>query len=738
MELSGEILDVVYRNIENGYTVVKIISDGEIVVANGKFPIVGEGEKVKLEGDFKVNPKFGKQFVATSIVISRPTSKEQIEKYLSSGLISGVGVVTARNIVEKFGEDTFEILESSPTRLSEVKGISLKKALEIYKSFSDIQKMQNAVMFLQKYDISINLAVKIYTQYKNQTEVVLNTNPYKLVEDIEGIGFKTADKIAMKLGIESNSPFRLRAGILYVLGENANKLGSTIVRKDNLFLEISRVLEKDLEQIEDILNDELDRLEIDCLIKQLDIDDEKYIANSYYYNLEKTIATRLGILQITGKVEHLDISQDILNYELKTKLILSDSQKEAVKIGVANPVVILTGGPGTGKTTIVKNLLIILKNSGKKCLLLAPTGRAAKRMEEATGESASTIHRALEMNFQSKFEGFNFNEENPLETDCVIVDEASMLDAFTCASLLRAIPQGAKLILVGDKDQLPSVGAGNILADIIESKKFPVVELKQIYRQSEGSKITLNAHKVNNCEMFNLKEKSDDFFFIETDNIEKASLEILGLVKDRLPKFLNITSDKIQVICPMKAGFCGVDNLNTILQENLNPKEIGKDQMILNKRTFRVGDRVMQIVNNYDLEWIKENRFGYSITGKGVFNGDMGVIAEIRENTREIIVKFEDGRECNYSLCDLDDLTLCYAITVHKSQGSEFDAVIIPIFGGNPLLYNKNLLYTALTRAKKLVVIIGNSKSVYAMVKNKMVNKRQTLLKRFLANILVE
>jgi len=730
MQIIGEIKEVVYRNLENGYTVIKILCHGDIVVATGKFPIVGEGECVKLDGEYKLNPRFGNQFVADSIVVSRPSSREQMEKYLCSGLISGVGPVTARAIVNKFGEDTFDVIESTPTKLAEIKGISLKKSLEIYKSFSDIQNMQNAVMFLQKYDISINLAVKIYTKYKNQTELVMNTNPYKLLEDIDGVGFKTADKIAMKLGIDVDSPFRIRAGMLYVLSELSIRLGSTMMKKDELFYETAHILEMD--EREGVFEDEIDKLEIDALIKKIDIDGEIYIENANNYNLEKTIATRLTMLGTFGEKIKLDVSQDIRDYEQRNKIELSDGQKEAIQTAVSNPVVVLTGGPGTGKTTIVKNVLQILKNMRKKCMLLAPTGRAAKRMEEATGEPASTIHRALEVDFNGQSRSFKYDEENPLEIDVAIVDEASMLDVYVMASLVRALSLGTKLILVGDKDQLPSVGAGNVLADIISSDRFPVVELKHIYRQAEDSKIIVNAHKVNAGEMIDLKEKSKDFFFIENTNPESASELIVGLVQNRLPNYLNIEPDRVQVISPMKAGLCGVENINQLLQNHINPASPEKDEIEYAKRIFRVGDRVMQTSNNYDQEWIKENERGYSYIGKGVFNGDMGIIKDISSMTHEVVVQFEDGRECNYSLAELDELVLSYAITVHKSQGSEFDAVVIPIFGGNPVLYNKNLLYTALTRAKKLVVIVGNPKNVYGMIKNKMINRRMTMLKRFI------
>ena len=735
MQISGVIKIVVYHNVDNGYSVVKIDTGSELVVATGKFPMIGEGEVVNLEGEFKVNPKFGEQFCATNISIHKPSSIEQIEKYLCSGLIAGVGPVTAHAIVQKFKEETFDIIENSPTKLSEVRGISLKKALEIHKTYNDIQKMQNAVMFLQKYDISINMAVKIYSKYKNRTEDVLNTNPYKLVEDIDGIGFKTADKLAVKLGVEKTSPFRLRAGLLFCLGEIASKLGSTIIEKQKLFFETTMLLELNNENIEEQLKTEEEKLLIERLVREIDIDGNTYVAISSYYEEEKTIATKLLSLFNFGEEIKYDVVSDIALYEQQNKITLSDGQKRAIATAVSSAVVVLTGGPGTGKTTIVKSVLQILRNMEKKCLLLAPTGRAAKRLEETTKTQAFTIHRALEINFQSKSRSFTYNEENPLEAQVVIVDEASMLDTFVLSSLLRALRVGTKIVLVGDKDQLPSVGAGNVLADIIASQMFPVVELTQIYRQAKESKITINAHKVNNCEMPDLTEKSDDFFFISRDNAESACEEIVGLVKNRLPKFLNTTSDKIQIIAPMKAGFCGVDNMNVRLQQELNPSDETKAEITLVKRVFRVGDRVMQTANNYEQEWCKEDARGFLDFGTGVFNGDMGTITEITEATREVVVEFEDGRVSNYSMIELEDLTLSYAITVHKSQGSEFDVVIVPIFGGNPMLFNKNLLYTALTRAKKMVVLIGNAKSIFSMVKNKMVNKRETLLKLFLQTI---
>ncbi len=732
MKLTGTIESVVYRNSENGYTVLDVFSHGEIITVSGKFPIVGIGEALELEGEFKINPRYGEQFVAEHVRVDKPNDEKAIEKYLSCGLISGVGEVTARNIVKRFGQETLKVIDEEPEKLASIKGISIKKANEIHNTYQDIKKMQEAVMFLQKYDISINMAVKIYNKYKSKTEEVLQSNPYKLVEDIDGIGFKTADKIAIKLGVSFDSDVRIKAGVLFALGEIAEKQGSTVAGFDEVKATALEVLELDgtyAERIEDAIVD----LEITGAIKKVVHNETDSLAISKYYSMEDYISKKLVNLCMNSDVAKLGSDKEIEQYEILNNIKLHENQKEAVLAGTSEGVVVITGGPGTGKTTIIKGILKILKNARLKCMLMAPTGRAAKRLEEQTGEQASTIHRALEANFAKNSRGFVKNETNPLETDVVIIDEVSMLDVFLMSSLLKAINFGTRLILVGDKDQLPSVGAGNVLADIIASDVFKVVELTQIYRQSEDSMIAQNAHRINNSEMPDLKVKSSDFFYSSTHEPQLVANEIVSLISERMPKyFKDITSDDIQVIAPMKAGVAGVDNLNVLIQEKLNPKSPEKKQIELHKRIFRVGDRVMQIVNNYDREWEKYTSFGYATYGSGVFNGDMGYVDDIYTEINEVYVTFDDGRRACYSYAELEEIVLSYAITIHKSQGSEFPAVIIPIMGGSPLLMNKNLLYTAVTRAKKMVVLIGKSSNIFYMVNNKSSAIRNTMLKSLL------
>ncbi len=731
MEIKGIVESIVYRNSENGYTILDLFSAGRMITVAGKFPIVGKGETLELEGEFKINKKYGEQFEAESIRVEKPTDTYAIEKYLSCGLISGVGEVTAHNIVKRFGERTLEVIENSPNELAEVRGISIKKANEIHNTYKDIKKMQEAVMFLQKYDISINMAVKIFNKYKYRTEEIISANPYKLIEDIEGIGFKTADKIAMKIGIEFDSEIRVRAGVLFALTEIAEKQGSTLAYVEVLKKTTLEVLELDENYTEHVESAIID-LEITGALKKVTHKEKEALAISKYYSMEDYIARKLMNLTAGEVVQKLGDENDIAQYEKLNNITLHENQKQAIIAGVSEGVVVITGGPGTGKTTIIKGILKIFKNARKKCMLMAPTGRAAKRLEEQTGESASTIHRALEANFGGGSKGFVRNEHNPLDADVIIIDEVSMLDVFLMSSLLKAVNFGTRIILVGDKDQLPSVGAGNVLADIIASEEFKVVELTQIFRQSEDSMIAHNAHKINHSEMPDLSAKSSDFFYSPVSEPEAVANEIVSLISERMPKFFGISSEDIQVIAPMKAGFAGVDNLNVLIQERLNPAEKGKKQIMLQKRIFRVGDKVMQIVNNYDQDWEKYNDFGYPTYGSGVFNGDMGYIDDINTEINEVYVTFDDGRRVCYSYAELDELVLSYAITIHKSQGSEFPVVIIPIMGGSPLLMNKNLLYTAVTRAKKVVVLLGKQSNVFYMVSNKSAAVRNTMLEALL------
>jgi len=731
MIIQGTIKDIKYRNNENGYTILEISQGMLNTFATGKFPIVGIGEEVELEGSYENNPKYGKQFVVTAFKINKPTSQESIIKYLSSGLISGVGIVTATSIVNMFGEKTLEVIEKEPQKLKQVRGVSERKALEIYQTYQDIKKMQQAVMFLQQYDITINMAVKIYEVYKDKTESTLKKNPYKLVEDVEGIGFKTADKIAFKMGIEQDSSFRMRAGVLYCLNEYAEKQGSTVILKDALAEMAVGLLKLPNEYMGDILG-LITNLEIEGLLKSTTIEQESAVAISRLYNMENYIANKLKLLQNAVGDFYADFVSEISEFERINNLTLHETQRQAIIEAIKQGVAVITGGPGTGKTTIIKAILYILESHNLKTTLLAPTGRASKRMEEQTKRTASTIHRGLEMAYINGKLGFARNENNPLETDVIIVDEVSMLDIYVASALLKAVPLGTRVIFVGDKDQLMSVGAGNVLSDIIESEQVATIKLTQIFRQAEQSTIVLNAHIINDGEMPDLSAKSDDFFYSSSYIPEKVSQEIVDMVDTRIPKFnSSLQSQNIQVLVPMKAGETGANNLNLKLRERLNPPSSEKAEIEIHKTIFRVGDKVMQTANNYEQEWLKVEN-GLLTNGVGVFNGDMGYISQINTQSGEVRVDFDDGRTASYSLVELEDLVHAYAITIHKSQGSEFDAVIIPILGGNPMLYNKNLLYTAVTRAKKMVVLIGKRNNIYHMIKNEYLVKRNTMLKRFL------
>ena len=731
MNLNGTVKDIIYRNSENGYTIISVSVEFANIVATGKFPAVNVGEYVKLQGEYVNNPKYGMQFVASKVEVSQPVGLDGIIKYLSSGLIPGVGAVTATNIVNMFKERTLEVIEKSPSELVKVRGVSETKAKDIASTYAAIKKMQEAVMFLQQYDISTNMAVKIYNAYKDKTKKVLSENPYRLIEDIDGIGFKSADKIAFNMGIAKDSAFRIRAGIIYCLTELAETQGSTVIERDKLTEIATGILDLPAEY-EGEIQSMITNLEIEGIIKSTTIDDESAVAITKFYTMERFIADKLKVLISSASELDIDITENLQEYERVNNLKLHKNQISAITKAVKEGVIVITGGPGTGKTTIIKAILDIFKAQKMKTTLLAPTGRAAKRMEEQTGRHASTIHRGLEMAYVGGHLSFTRNQDNPLDTDVVIVDEVSMIDIFVASALLKAIRPGTRLILVGDKDQLMSVGAGNVLSDIIESGEIPVVSLSQIYRQADTSKIVINAHLINNSEMPDLKEKSEDFFHSSTFMPEMVANEIVDMVGRRIPGYKKeITPEDIQVIAPAKSGPAGTNNLNVLLRDRLNPASADKKEFQTQTAFYREGDKVMQISNNYELEWVKKED-GRLVAGQGVFNGDMGYIDQINPDNGEVFVTFEDGRRAGYTLVELEDLVHSYAITVHKSQGSEFKVVIIPIVSGNPMLYTKNLLYTAVTRAKMMVVLIGKSGNIFHMVKNQSVATRNTLLKKFL------
>ena len=733
MALTGTIEEIVYRNDENGYTVARLEKEDSLVTVVGKFIDIQIGSLVKLEGKFE-RTKYGVQYSFDSYEISLPKTLAGIEKYLGSGLIRGVGPITAKKIVDHFGENTIDILEYSPQKLAEISGISEKKATDIGFSFKEHRDVQNTVIFLQNFNITTNMALKIYHVYHEKTAEIVKNNPYKLVEDIDGIGFLTADKIAQNAGIPKNSVFRVRAGLIHVVKTSCEKNGNTYLPKNLLLKQASEVLGLTFEENEQIFNEAFETICLDRTAITTWVDGTEIVMLSRFYYYETSIAQKLVWLANCQKNEDYDLSKEIENFELRNNIKFHEEQKNAIIGAINNGVFVITGGPGTGKTTIIKCILDILSSQQKIISLVAPTGRAAKRMSDSTNHEAKTIHRLLEVNvIQSNESYFVHNESNPLKTDAVIVDEVSMVDVALMCSLLKALPRDCKLILVGDKDQLPSVGAGNVLADILQSKVISYCMLTKIFRQDEKSLIITNAHLINEGKMPLIDNTSMDFFFDSKNDLEVIKDTIVDLVVERLPNFLKISPQSIQVLAPLKAGVCGIENLNKVLQEKINPPSNQKRQVEFGRTIFRENDKVMQMTNNYDLEWKRHGRYADEV-GKGVFNGDIGIITTIDPNTSEVIVEFEDGRICLYTRPDLIDLSLSYAITIHKSQGSEFDVVIIPAIAGPSIILTRNLIYTAVTRAKKMVVIVGEKFYLKRMVSNKYTATRFTLLKTLLIN----
>lgn len=733
MELEGIVDEIIFRNDDNGYTVFLFDCSDKGHVAVGNFLSINIGENLKLVGNFKHNGKYGMQFQVDSYESVAPKTRNGIIRYLSSGLIKGVGPVTAEAIVKKFKENTLEIIEFNPEKLVEVRGISQKKAKLISESLVEVKDMQNAMVFLQGYNITTTIALKIYEIYKNSTIEVVKTNPYRLVEDVNGIGFLKADKIAQSMGIAVDSPFRIRAGVLHILNEASDKNGHTYMLKPQLVEGVNKLLALENIDVSKIFEDIFDVLQKENLVRIFWEDKHEIIMLTKMFNAEKYIASKLAILNNSNIETNLNLDDEITFFENQKHLKLHQDQKNAIKMAINSGVSVITGGPGTGKTTIVSCALEIFKMLNKNILLLAPTGRASKRLSESTGEEAKTIHRALEIDFRSKLGLFVYNEKNPLPYDVIIVDEVSMVDVVLMNSLLKAISKGSKLILVGDKDQLPSVGAGNVLADILSSSTINVTQLTQIYRQENDSLIISNAHMINEGVMPVLDNKSSDFFFDSKEERADIFNSIVSLVTQRIPSFFKIEKSKIQVLAPLKAGECGIENINVSLQEKINPPLPTKNEIKVGQTIFREGDKIMQTANNYNLEWKKRyERENYFEDGAGVFNGDIGYIHKIIPQTYEMIVWFEDGREVVYPRSELSQLSLAYAITIHKSQGSEFDAVVIPVTSGPSLIFTRNLIYTAVTRAKKLVVLVGSKSALKRMISNTYMAKRFTLLEKFL------
>ena len=698
--LNGIVESIVFKSSDTGYTVIKFRENNIIHTAVGVLPHVKEGQNLKITGSWVNHSQFGKQFKVEECEEILPTSKDGIEKYLSSGIIQGIGPVTAKKIVNKFGEDTLNILDNNIERLKEIEGIGKKKLETIIESYREQRELKNITIFLQTHGLSVNQCLKIYKKYGASSVDTVKNNPYILCDEISGIGFKTSDKIARSLGIEVDSPFRIQSGIRYVINEASNVLTVS----------------------GDIIEENIKNAALDRKIKLERVNDKEGVFTISNYYCELGITNRILTLAISNFQDiSVDVDHLILQFEKKNNITFAESQKDAIISAFQNGIEIITGGPGTGKTTIIKCIIEIFETCGLKVLLGAPTGRAAKRMSESTGKEATTIHRMLDMGVFEKEESvFVTNaEEHSLEADVVIIDEASMIDITLMNALLKSIKVGTRLIIVGDVDQLPSVGAGNVLNDFIESGFTKVVRLKEIFRQGKESMIVVNAHKINKGEMPKLNEKGTDFFFIRNDIQEGILNTIIDLINTRLPKF-NSNWDKlksIQVLVPMKKGVLGVTNLNEKIQNVLNPKAPYKKEKEFRSMIFREGDKVMQIKNNYSLKWTRIAGKGEH-EGLGVFNGDMGFIESIDLEGKKLSIIFDDERRVIYDFMYLDELDLAYAITIHKSQGSEFPVVIIPAYMGAPLLMNRNLLYTGITRAKEMVVVVGIPKALKYMVDN--------------------
>lgn len=720
-KLAGYVEHIIYRNTDNGYTVLNLVSGEDEITCVGIFSDIAEGENIEAEGDYTSHPTYGKQFKVERFEEKAPEDEEAIERYLGSGAIKGIGLALAARIVRRFKEDTFRIIEEEPERLAEIKGISERKAMEIAAQVNEKRDLRQAMIFLQQYGITMNLAVKVYAEYGQEVYGIIKENPYRLADDISGVGFRTADEIASRVGIRTDSDFRIKSGILYTLLQ-ASAEGHTFLPQEELTRRASNLLEVEPEYIERHYMDLA--IERKIILKQMQEQTQIYAATFYY--MEANTATMLRGLNVSYDVPDIEIEQRIRKIEKQTGMTLDEHQVTAVKEAVRNGLLIITGGPGTGKTTTINTIIRYFESEGMDIFLAAPTGRAAKRMSETTGFEARTIHRMLELNGGMEGSaGFERNETNPLETDVIIIDEMSMVDISLMTSLLKAIVAGTRLILVGDVNQLPSVGPGSVLKDIIDSGACNVVKLTKIFRQASESDIIVNAHKINRGEEVTLDNKSMDFFFLKRYDADVIISVTLQLIKQKLPKFVNATPYDIQVLTPMRKGLLGVERLNGILQQYMNPPEKGKREKEVGSTLFREGDKIMQTRNNYQLEWEIRSKYGLTIDkGTGVFNGDMGVIREINDYTEIVTVEFEEGRMVEYPFKLLEELELAYAITIHKSQGSEYPAVVIPLLSGPAMLMNRNLLYTAVTRARKCVTLVGNDVTFQQMIQNTSQQKR--------------
>lgn len=745
MQIEGYIEKIVYQNEGNGYAVISVETETGEETLCGYLHGIAEGNYIVAEGEIYHHPKYEQQFKVNTFEIKMPDDLLSIEKYLGSGVIKGIGEVMAKKIVKKFKMDTFRVIEEEPEKLAEIKGISLKKAQDIAIQFREKTELRDAMVFLGKYDLTPQLAVKIFEEYGNDLYGVIQNNPYRIAEDVPGVGFKTADAIAVKSGIGMDSEFRCRAAIIYTLSQSAG-IGHIYVPKKSLFYKVCELLTPDRgymgqafydEQGEYLPQEVFDSQLTDLLIERKVvvkvIDGEEAVYDGRLYHMELDIARMLLELNITEQVDGIRLEADIRNVEKSESVLLDEMQAEALRIAACNGLTVITGGPGTGKTTVIHAIIRYYETMGAELLLAAPTGRAAKRITETSGYPAQTIHRLLEISGDVENDGgfrFERNETNPLEADVIIVDEASMIDTYLMHALLKAIFPGTHLILVGDENQLPSVGPGNILKDVIASDCFKVSRLEKIFRQDENSDIVINAHKINKGEPLTVNNKSKDFFMLQRGQIQSVTDEVCTLVKDNLPGYVGAEAKDIQVLTPMRRGELGVENLNPLLQNLLNPADGLKREKIAHGNIFREGDKVMQIKNDYNLEWhIYSDKGGFAKdSGLGVFNGDMGIITQVSDYAQTVTVLFDDNKRVEYPYSALDELELAYAITVHKSQGSEYPAVVIPILSGPRVLFNRNLLYTAVTRAKQCVVLVGSANMVGQMIANCESQKRYSSL----------
>ena len=742
--VSGYVEKIKYRNEENGYSILSVNSDGLDYVLVGTFPYISEGDFIEASGRDVEHPIYGDQIQVESYELKAPEDTASMERYLGSGAIRGVGTALAARIVRRFKADTFRIIEEEPERLAEVKGISEKMAQAISEQMESKKEMRQAMMFLQEYGISMSLALKIYNEYGSRMYSIIKENPYRLADDIQGVGFKMADEIAQKVGIFTDSDFRIRSGIYYTLLQSVAN-GHTYLPQEELLASASELLHVDPAVMEKHLTDlQMEKKIVvkvneEKLLKPEEDDStpaSRHVYASQYYYTELNTARMLHDLNLRGAEPETEIRKKLEKICEEERIEPDELQIRAVVEAVNSGLLIITGGPGTGKTTTINTIIRYFEQEEMEILLAAPTGRAAKRMTEATGYEARTIHRLLELtgvpSDDKDTSGMHFerNEENPLDADAIIIDEMSMVDIYLMHALLRAVNPGTRLILVGDTNQLPSVGPGNVLRDLIASGAFDVVQLTRIFRQAAESDIIVNAHRINDGERIPLGKRSKDFLFIRREQPDAIISAMLTLVREKLPNYVHADMFDIQIMTPMRKGALGVERLNTILQSFLNPQDPSKPEKEVGGTIYRVGDKVMQIKNNYQIEWETRNRYGIPVdSGAGVFNGDIGIIREINTFAEELTVEFDEGKMVDYSFKQLEELELAYAITIHKSQGSEYPAVVIPVYSGPRMLMTRNLIYTAVTRARACVCLVGIPEMLQAMVDNEVEQRRYTGLK---------